>query len=96
MAFLGRTMFTRYTYAFELSALLLTVATIGAVILARRKDLAPEDEDEEPVHLDPVAAVPAADGAPAADATVGVADTGDAHDARDADAAPGSDDEREA
>jgi NADH-quinone oxidoreductase subunit J len=47
VAFLGRTMFTRYTYAFELSALLLTVATIGAVILARRRDLAPEDEDED-------------------------------------------------
>ncbi|TVR23111.1 MAG: NADH-quinone oxidoreductase subunit J [Nitriliruptor sp.] len=46
VAFVGRTMFTRYTYAFELSALLLTVATIGAVILARRQDLAPEDEDE--------------------------------------------------
>ncbi|MFO7777977.1 MAG: NADH-quinone oxidoreductase subunit J [Nitriliruptoraceae bacterium] len=46
VSFLGRAMFTRYTYAFELSALLLTVATIGAVILARRRDLAPEDEDE--------------------------------------------------
>ncbi len=44
-AFLGRSMFTTYTYAFELSALLLTVATIGAVILARRRDLEPEDED---------------------------------------------------
>ena len=47
-AFLGRSLFTTYTYPFELSALLLTVATIGAVILARRKDLAPEDEDELP------------------------------------------------
>ncbi len=45
-AFLGRAMFTRYTYPFELSALLLTVATIGATIMARRRDLAPEDEDE--------------------------------------------------
>ena len=45
IAFLGRSMFTQYTYAFELSALLLTVATIGATILARRRDLAPEDED---------------------------------------------------
>ncbi|MCA1782246.1 MAG: NADH-quinone oxidoreductase subunit J [Intrasporangiaceae bacterium] len=44
-AFLGERMFTRYTYAFELSALLLTVATIGAVILARRKDLEVEDLD---------------------------------------------------
>jgi hypothetical protein len=31
---------------FELSAVLLTVATIGAVILARRRDLLPEDEDD--------------------------------------------------
>jgi NADH-quinone oxidoreductase subunit J len=46
VAFLGRSMFTQYTYAFELSALLLTVATIGATIMARRRDLAPEDEDE--------------------------------------------------
>ncbi len=47
-AFLGRQMFTRYTYPFELSALLLTVATIGAVIMARRRDLEPEDLDDEP------------------------------------------------
>jgi NADH-quinone oxidoreductase subunit J len=46
VAFLGRRMFTRYTLVFELSAVLLTVATIGAVILARRRDLVPEDEDE--------------------------------------------------
>jgi NADH-quinone oxidoreductase subunit J len=46
VAFLGRSMFTRYTFPFELSALLLTVATIGAVILARKRDLAPEDFDE--------------------------------------------------
>jgi NADH-quinone oxidoreductase subunit J len=45
VAFLGRSMFTQYTYPFELSALLLTVATIGATIMARRRDLAPEDED---------------------------------------------------
>jgi NADH-quinone oxidoreductase subunit J len=44
-AFLGRRLFTRYTFPFELSALLLTVATIGAVILARRRDLEPEDVD---------------------------------------------------
>jgi NADH-quinone oxidoreductase subunit J len=52
VAFLGRSMFTRYTFPFELSALLLTVATIGAVILARKRDLAPEDFDE--VDSDPV------------------------------------------
>ncbi|MFA9432726.1 NADH-quinone oxidoreductase subunit J [Egicoccus sp. AB-alg2] len=43
VAFLGRQMFTRYTLPFELSALLLTVATIGAVLMARRRDLAPDD-----------------------------------------------------
>ena len=47
-AFLGRAMFTRYTYPFELAALLLTVATIGAVIMARRKDLHSEDLDDDP------------------------------------------------
>ena len=45
VAFLGRRLFTRYTLVFELSAVLLTVATIGAVILARRRDLVAEDED---------------------------------------------------
>ncbi|MFP4635596.1 MAG: NADH-quinone oxidoreductase subunit J [Nitriliruptoraceae bacterium] len=43
--FLGRSMFTTYTYPFELAAVLLTVATIGAVVIARRRDLEPEDED---------------------------------------------------
>jgi NADH-quinone oxidoreductase subunit J len=48
VAFLGLRMFTRFTWPFELAALLLTVATIGAVILARRRDLAPEDIDQLP------------------------------------------------
>lgn len=58
VAFLGRRLFTRYTLVFELSAVLLTVATIGAVILARRRDLLPEDEDA----ASPVAGAPAAPG----------------------------------
>ncbi len=53
VAFLGRSMFTRYTFPFELSALLLTVATIGAVILARKRDLAPEDSDAADDDTDP-------------------------------------------
>jgi NADH-quinone oxidoreductase subunit J len=53
VAFLGRRLFTRYTLAFELSAVLLTVATIGAVILARRRDLEPEDADPEPDDPEP-------------------------------------------
>jgi NADH-quinone oxidoreductase subunit J len=55
VAFLGRSMYTRYTLPFELSALLLTVATIGAVLLARRNDLAPDDiEDPDDAHLGPL------------------------------------------
>jgi len=52
-AFLGGTLFTRYTYPFELSAVLLTVATIGAVLLARRRDREASDDD-----LDDIAHVP--------------------------------------
>lgn len=62
VAFLGRRLFTRYTLVFELSAVLLTVATIGAVILARRRDLLPEDEDTDDaaaVAADDAAAAPA-------------------------------------
>lgn len=51
VAFLGRQLFTRYTFPFELAALLLTVATIGAVILARRRDLEPEDVDPGEAEL---------------------------------------------
>ncbi|MEX1176997.1 MAG: NADH-quinone oxidoreductase subunit J [Nitriliruptor sp.] len=47
--FLGERMFTRYTFPFELAALLLTVATIGATILGRRRDPEPDDEDDEPL-----------------------------------------------
>jgi NADH-quinone oxidoreductase subunit J len=57
-AFLGARLFTRYTYPFELAALLLTVATIGAVIMARRRDLA--DEDEDAAVTDPLPADPSA------------------------------------
>ncbi len=41
----GERLFTRWTYAFELSALLLVVATLGALVLGRRKDPAISDED---------------------------------------------------
>jgi NADH-quinone oxidoreductase subunit J len=47
VAFVGFRLFTRFVWPFQLSALLLTVATIGAVILARRRDLEPEDIDIE-------------------------------------------------
>jgi NADH-quinone oxidoreductase subunit J len=52
VAFLGLRLFTRFVWPFQLSALLLTVATIGAVILARRRDLEPEDVDLELVGPD--------------------------------------------
>lgn len=58
-AFIGRRLFTRFTFPFELSALLLTVATIGAVILARREDLEAEDIDDE--DLDPTPTEPPSD-----------------------------------
>jgi len=47
VAFLGERLFSRFTFPFELAALLLTVATIGAVILARRSDVDPEDPDDD-------------------------------------------------
>ncbi len=53
----GERLFTRYTFAFELAAVLLTVATIGAMVLGRRKDVE-QDEDsawDTDVHLPSVA-----------------------------------------
>ncbi len=41
----GARLFTRFTFPFEASALLLTVATIGALVLGRRHD-DPVEEDE--------------------------------------------------
>ena len=38
-------MFGRYTFPFELAAVLLTVATVGAMVLGKRVDL---DQDEDP------------------------------------------------
>jgi NADH-quinone oxidoreductase subunit J len=52
VAFLGLRLFTRFVWPFQLAALLLTVATIGAVILARRRDLEPEDLDLEVAGID--------------------------------------------
>jgi NADH-quinone oxidoreductase subunit J len=37
-------LFTRYTFPFEAAAVLLTVATIGAMVLGRRTDVAQEDD----------------------------------------------------
>lgn len=45
---IGRVLFTDYVYAFEITAVLLTVAVVGAVVLARRAPGAPIDEAEFP------------------------------------------------
>jgi len=35
---LGRSLFTRHTFAFEATSILILVAMIGATVLARRED----------------------------------------------------------
>jgi NADH-quinone oxidoreductase subunit J len=54
---LGRVLFTDYVFAFEITAVLLTVAVIGAVVLARRPSGPPIDLEDFPEgtaadHLD--------------------------------------------
>ncbi len=44
MSGLGRVLFTENVFAFELTAVLLTIAVIGAVVMAKRKA-----GDDEPV-----------------------------------------------
>lgn len=41
---IGERLFTRYTFAFESAAVLLTVATLGAMVLGRRRDLDQDDD----------------------------------------------------
>ncbi|UDY33972.1 NADH-quinone oxidoreductase subunit J [Dermatobacter hominis] len=45
---LGRVLFTDYVFAFEVTAVLLTVAVVGAVVLSRRPKGEPIDTDEFP------------------------------------------------
>lgn len=45
---LGRALFTRYVYAFEITAVLLTIAVVGAVVLVRRQRGAALDAHELP------------------------------------------------
>lgn len=45
---IGEALFTRYVYAFEITAVLLTIAVIGAVVLSRRPSGEPIDFDELP------------------------------------------------
>jgi NADH-quinone oxidoreductase subunit J len=49
VSFIGERLFTRYTFPFELAALLLTVATIGATVLGQRRDPGPDDELDGPI-----------------------------------------------
>ena len=44
---LARSLFGQYVYAFELTSVLLVIAVVGAVVLARRQ---PRHEDEEAVE----------------------------------------------
>ncbi len=44
---LGRSVFTTYLFAFEVTAGLLVIAVVGAVVLARRPAEPAEDEDDE-------------------------------------------------
>jgi NADH-quinone oxidoreductase subunit J len=65
VAILGKSVFTVYLLPFELTSLLLIVAVIGAVVLARRPrrdDPVPDEQDQEP-ELQDSAAMPSLPGA---------------------------------
>jgi len=49
---LARSLFTRYVLGFEITSLLLVIAIVGAVVLARRPDrtLGADEDDSDPVH----------------------------------------------
>ncbi len=46
---IGRSLFTDHVWAFEITGVLLTVAVVGAVVLARKPQRAPIDLDEFPL-----------------------------------------------
>jgi len=48
---LGRELFTDYLFAFEITSVLLVIAVVGAVVLARHRDVAMADDDY-PVEVD--------------------------------------------
>jgi NADH-quinone oxidoreductase subunit J len=79
VSFVGAQLFTRWTFAFEASALLLVVATLGALVLGRRRD--PHLEDD----LAPTAPVPDADDLATADLRPGQDATATLEDAADRD-----------
>ncbi len=52
IAQLGRLLFTDYLFAFEITSLLLVIAVVGAVLLARTK-AGDQVDDDEPVPVLP-------------------------------------------
>ena len=60
---IGRLLFTDYLFAFEITSLLLVIAVVGAVLLARTKpgDQIDEDEDVPELHSDEVPVADAAE-----------------------------------
>src|SRR5438105_6450487 len=53
---LARSLFTRYVLGFEITSLLLVIAIVGAVVLARRPDRTLGAEDAEDEETDQVSA----------------------------------------
>lgn len=53
LARLGRSIFTDYVFAFELTSALLVIAVVGAVVLSRRNREEPIDLDEFPAPPEP-------------------------------------------
>jgi len=66
---LGRVIFTDYVWAFEITAVLLTIAVVGAIALARRQ----RGEEESAAPVSPAAAPAPAAAASAASAPIGSA-----------------------
>lgn len=50
---IGRLLFTDYLWAFEITSILLIIAVVGAVVLARHRRVAQIDEDDDPPAPDP-------------------------------------------
>jgi NADH-quinone oxidoreductase subunit J len=87
---IGRSVFTTYLLAFEVTSGLLVVAVVGAVVLARRPRHAPGDDDaplravvgqdegfDGPEATDPMVTGPDATDAGSADAEAGAGEAGD-------------------
>jgi len=84
VAALGRSVFTTYLWAFEITSALLVIAVVGAVVLARRSGIVPGDTTAD--EAEGAADEPGRAGSGADDALEPGAPAGreDAHDAREA------------